>query len=267
MPTHSYVKPLFKAPDRSPNGIGVHGRANMKGQFGLPDPASWIVDFSEFVSGDLASKWAAVLAVGTSTIAQTAGDGGQILFTTGASSNDAASLVKTATTGQNWAFDITRGFFLEARFQVDDGNLAGFGLGMAVTATGPFSYTSGFMINKPGGGTVFNFETNVASSKTTSSSLGSPTNWACPTATWVTLGFGYKGENRQNNGTTEYAFVVQCDLNDGNGPQQQTIFAAASLFPANTVNLHPTIGVLDSSGVARTMKVDYITVAKERFNA
>lgn len=267
MAHNRYTKPLFQPPSRSPNGLGTHERIAIKGLYGLPDPARWVTDYSDFVSGDLASKWAAVLAVGSSTIAQTGGDGGQILFTTGASQNDAASLVKTATTGQNFTFDVTRGFIYEARFQVDDGNLATIGMGFTTTATGPFSYTDGFTIQKAGGATSFKFETQVGSAKTTSAVLGQPTTWVMPTAVMVTAGFAYKGVQTLVNGVVNYEFLVQIDLNDGVGARQSAILVPASAFPANTVKLMPTIGVLASSAVSRTMNVDYVFAAKDRFNA
>lgn len=268
MSHNRYTKPLFQPPSRSPNGVNTNERLSIKGLYGLPDPTRWVSDYSDFVSGDLAGKWAAVLAVGSSTIAQTAGDGGQILFTSGASQNDAASLVKTATTGQNFTFDVTRGFIYEARFQVDDGNLATIGMGFTTTATGPFSYTDGFTIQKVGGATAFTFETQVGSVKTTSASLGLPTTWVMPTATMVTAGFAYKGATSVSAaGVVQYEFLIQIDLNDGIGGRQSSVRVPATAFPANTVKLMPTIGVLASSAVSRTMNVDYVFAAKERFNA
>lgn len=266
MPNALVVKPLFKAPNRSPNGVGTNLKNDVKGQFGMPDPTKWTVDYCDFVAGDLAAKWAAVLAVGAGASAQLAGDGGLVTLINSAAGSDKTSLVKTATVGQNWTFDTTRGFIMEARFSTDDATNASIAVGMATTATDGFTYTDGFMILKPAAATSFKFEAQVGSSKTTSAVLGQPTTWVMPVTKQVTVGFAYKGITQSINGVVNFEFLVQVDLNDALGPRQQSIQMPATKFVANTVNLMPVIGVLNGTAAARTITVDYVMVAKEKFN-
>lgn len=262
MPNAKVVKPLFKNPSRSPNGIGTVLKEDIKGKYGRPDPSQWMTDYCDFVSGDLAAAWAAALVVGTGTATQLAGDGGLVTIVNSAASGDTTSLVKTAATGQNFAWATNRGLIFEARASVDSGTLGNMGAGLVPTGQSFDTFTtSGFVLQWNGTNWVFTSK----GAGTTAITIPTAQIPAPVASTQVTFGFAYKGTQTVVNGVTTYEFVIQVDLNDGNGMRQYNAQIPSTSIGAS--NLMPTIGVKNNSAVARTCNVDYVFAAKERFNA
>lgn len=264
MPWAKVVKPLFKNPDRSPNGMGTVFKEDIKGKFGMPDPTQWSVIFDDFygkTSGNLDTLglWISTVT-GTGTAVYAAQEGGIVTITNSAANNDATTISKNA--GYTWATN--RGLVFEAKLEVDDATNAHFAVGMVLAAGTAASYTDGITIRKAAAGTSFVLEAKKNGATTYSVTLASGgSNLVCPAATQITLGFAYKGATQVIGGVTYYELLWQVDLNDGNGPRQGSLLVPST--SVTTAALSPTVSVVNGTAAARTVKVDYVFAAKERF--
>lgn len=257
MPNAKTVKWLFKAPDRSPNGINTNYREDIKGLFGMPDPTQWHVFFEDFDFLPATNKFTNTV-VGTGTSVTTTGqDGGIATIVNSAANNDATSMGQTTP---NFLPENSRSLIYEAKFEVDSATLAHAGAGLIATSNtlSPFTYTEGIAIRKPSGGSTFTIEVKKAGTTSASSAFGGV---SCPVNTQIVVGFAYKG----NGDASGKEFVFKLDLNDGNGPRYQSLYVPTANIP--TALLGASVGVLNGSAVARTMKVDYVFAAKDRFFA
>src|SRR6266404_4951170 len=141
-------------PGRHVSGISVDQVGGPTANMGLPNPAFYHVDFSDF-DWDLsvANAWTKTLT-GNGTAAHTAGDGGQGLLTTNSSTplaTDIASIQRPAA-----AFSLPQGTssgkkaFFVCRLQLADVTNPDFLVGLIQTTT-PFTVTDGLYFLKVSG--------------------------------------------------------------------------------------------------------------------
>lgn len=255
MPNAKTVKPLFRAPNRCPNGVGTAPREDIKGLLGLPDPSDWHIFFEDFDYIPATSKFTNVI-VGTGTgVTTTGADGGILTIVNSAGGTDAFS---TGQTTPNFLPQVTRSLIFETQFEVDSATLANAGAGMIASSNTltPFTYTEGIAIRKPSGASTFVIEVKKAGTTQATSAFGGA---VCPANTQIKVGFAYRGFR---DATTQ-KFLFKLDLNDGNGPRYQSLTVPTANVP--TALLGASVGLLNGSAVARTMKVDYILAGKDRF--
>jgi hypothetical protein len=259
MPNARVVKPLFNRPDRSPNGITTNYREDIKGLFGQPDPTQWHVWFEDFDYAAATTKWVPQLVGAGSVNAVTTGlDGGQNTITNSAAGNDLTANTALAAT---FLPASNRSLIAECKFEVDDATNAHFGFALCPANVNPFTYSEGIAIRKILSANTFTIEVKKAG--TTAATLAF-NGVGLVANTQVTVGFAYKGPG-PSFGTNALGqeFLFKLDLNDGNGPRYQSLFVPTANIPTNL--LAPSWGVLNSTAVARTAKVDYVFAAKDRF--
>jgi hypothetical protein len=256
MPFASVVKRLFLPPDRSPNGIGTAYREDIKGLFGQPDPGQWHVWFDDFDFVAATSKYTAQLVGAGSVNGVTADlDGGQMTMTNSAAAND---LTANTATRATFTPDTKRSLIAECKFEVDDVTNAHFGLALCPAASNPFTYSEGIAIRKILSANTFTIEVKKAGTTSAALAFGGV---GLTVNTQATIGFAYKGVAT----AAGQEFLFKLDLNDGKGPRYQSLFVPTANVP--TALLAPSWGVLNSTAVARTAKVDYVFAAKDRFYA
>ncbi len=288
MPNAKGTRPLFRNVQRYPAGVTNQMKGDPKDRLGIPDPTTWSVFFDDFngnqgattaLSSGAANGWAAVGGVGTPLGVQVsdaaAGTSGMFKLTTSAGATDSTTMQRHATLGQTVVMDMTRKFYFEVCFKHDSATLSdiGFGLVPASTSSLLTVQTDGIRIGKTTAVSTFQFDAFVGSttpSRTKTALFGSA---GLALNTMTKLGIAYNGvayAAGQNNpegltlSATGFAFTAYADLNDGNGWRQQDIILTAAQLPAATVGLMPSISLLNTSGVARNLTLDYVLVAQER---
>lgn len=284
MPISSVVKPNFRAPTRYSSGVNTNYRQDPKNKLGFPDPTQWHEKFTDFDSGDYASGWV-VNGSGTPAATEKVGDMGLVTITTTTGATDETDLTPKTTATASWTFDVARKFYFETRFYHDATTTIGtISAGLIGASTLGSTFADGFLIQKAVAGNVWKFLTKATAGTGTSttqlSSTGGTSTSTGVTGTYqqnwipslngtvlITYGFAYEGRILTVGGVTYYIFTVYQDANDGNGIRMVDVPVAAANFPANTIPLQPVIGILNSTGVARNIVIDYVMVAKERFNA
>jgi len=254
MPNAKVVKVLFQKPDRSPNGLGTNYKDDIKGLYGQPDPTQWHIWFEDFDFAPATTKWVPQLVGAGSVNAVTTGlDGGQNTITNSAAANDLTANTALAAT---FLPDTKRSLIAECKFEVDDVTNAHFGLALCPAASNPFTYSEGIAIRKILSANTFTIEVKKAGTTSAAAAFGGV---GLTVNTQATIGFAYKGVIT----SAGQEFLFKLDLNDGNGPRYQSLFVPTANVP--TALLAPSWGVLNSTAVARTAKVDYVFAAKDRF--
>jgi hypothetical protein len=298
MPNAKGVRPLFRRPTLLPAGVGTNYKGDPKDRLGIPDPTQWGTFFDDF-DGNTGTEtpttlsaasngWAAqIQTVGTGTFANKSqttapstvtGAYGIFTHVSSAGGTDSTTLTRHATLGQSFVFDTARKFYMEWRLNVNTSPLLGnWAVGMipASTTMAVGSMTEGFRLAKTSGVGTFDLKTfnNSATAVSTTSTLWNSA--AMPASTFVTLGLAYNGVAYGPGSflptgvvatVVNFEIVVYIDLNDGNGYRQQAIPLPATSLPRATVGLMPAFTYIETTAAARTVDIDYVFVAQDRFN-
>lgn len=254
---------MFQVPQRSPSGISTAPKFHPLGNLPHPNPfqvAAYENDFFTYAAAD----WT-VTATGGGTTALTAGNGGRILQTTGASINDLQGNAKLPAC---LAFAAGQQFWFMWRGQVDS-LLAVMQVGVQTGGTIQ-APTDGVYFNKPSGSAV-NLILRAASTSTTIAMTG----LTVAAATDFFLAFYYDGRTITPS-LHAWAGPVSALV----GPTQGNYFNSESAYftsqvaagganPVNsianlpTANLSPAFSVLASTAVIRTMNTDYLMAVAE----
>lgn len=224
---------------RYPNGISTAKSTMPMGAYTHPDPTdqhAWDNDFNTYVAGD----WT-ITVVGTSTPALTAGDGGLLAIATSATSGDSAFLQKTIA---SFSFETTKPAWFAARFKVS--TLATtVVMGLQVIDTTPLDVTDGiYFLSTTATGAVTGICRKNATTGSTSAAVGT-----LVADTYTELAWYWDGKDT----VSFYQDKVFKSSVTG---------VAASYLPDTTCTV--SFGIQTDSANARTMTVDYITVAKSR---
>jgi len=242
-------------PVRFTSGFTQDASFQPLGQLGIPDPffyADYADDFIHYNTGD----YTVTAAGGTVAGSAAGGNGGRILFTTGATATNFAAIQLTAASFQYVA---TKKLAYLCRIQLADVTLPVVMAGLIQTTVTPYTVTDGIYFTKAAGST--DIVVNVVTGSTvigTTTLTGLLTN-----ATDIDLGFTVDrlgniliyagnsliGQKRQDVTTL--------------GPAAKIL--ASSLTGAMTaVLLNPTLAIQTSTAAAKTMYADFHLAAMER---
>ena len=243
-----------------PNGLTNADKTQTMGNAGIPDP-SWAHvyhnDFDTYAAGD----WTATVT-GSGTQALTPADGGQLLLTTTTGAADAVYMQLKAA---GFALAANKDTFFKFSGTLSDVVNDVFYCGLMNTTTTPNSPTDGVYIVKATGVATLSIVSVVSSVSTT---VAFPSNLVLANATAFEVGFH-----------VDYLGNVEAFFNPGTGAQFGQLSPVSSsagaqagrgrvaLIAAPTLTtavLNPSFGILNSSGVARTLAADYVTVVRQR---
>ena len=221
------------------------------GSMPFPDPSrchAWFSDFDQFSHhATNAALWLST-TTGSGTGALEDADGGILLITNGGSDNDNFFLqwsgYQAADVIESWKWESGKGMWFKARFKVSDATQSDFVMGLQITDTSPLAVTDGLYFQKDDGGTTLYFNATKDSTSTTITPVATIAD-----DTYFTCGFWWD----PNLG------VMTIYYNDN--PVGQT--STTTNFPDDE-ELTISFGIQNGEGSAKTMRVDYISVAKDR---
>lgn len=242
---------------RMPNGVTNADPWQTMAAAGYPDPTFAHVysnDFDDYTAG----QWTVTL-VGTGTQALTDGDGGNLLITNTTGAADATYMQKA-----NGTFQAALGkqMFFKFAGQLSAVSADVFFCGVAQKgATTIASITDGIYIAKATGQTGLTL--NVVSNSVTQT-VALPSTCVLTAATYFELGFMVDVLGNVAafwNPTTGWTATIAAQ----NGQARGRVAALyAPTLPRSNINLSPSFGLLNSTGVANTLTVDYIVFGKDR---
>ena len=226
---------------RLPYGVTNVGETNLFADMVQPDPTlfhAYFNDFDTYTAGD----WVVTETDSSATEALTAGDGGLLLITNTAADNDLVALQKTPAA---WTFTAGKKTFFRCRFKVSDATQSDVVFGLQVVDTTPLDVTVGIYFLKADGAATVDVicRKNATTGSTSAAAVATLAN-----DTFIELGFYYDGESK-----------VQYEVN---GSVLGSLDASSSYLPDTTCTV--SFAIQNGEGVAKTMTVDYVFVAKER---
>lgn len=234
-----------------PGGVTNAAQYQAMGQAGTPDP-SWSQlyhnEFNTFVATDFTTT-----LVGTGTSALVAESGGVLLATTTAGAAD-ANYYQLPVAG----FKLEAGSqcFFKCRIKLDNATLSDVYCGLIAVSATPLAATEGLFLYKAAGAATWVLR-SIVGGVTTDTPLGSANVVAANV--WQELSFYV---DKQQN--------VAVYFNPTTGPSVPTSLQVKGYVAVykptaalSTAMLTPSFGIRNSSAVARTMRVDYLTVSNE----
>ena len=245
-------------PVRFPSGISTDQKWQPLADFGLPNPFDYHViadDFDQLSSGQYT-----VTPTSTGTVAAIAADGGALLFSTAATTNDTVSLqVKNAT----FALLTNKKTFYMTRIRFSDVVNTAFTLGMINTTTTPFAPTDGVFFSKASGSATNLALTSIVTGVSTTITI--PVGaYSLVNATDIDIGFlvDAKGVINAFVGANLFGFAS----NSGTGLLNPNRGAVATITGATltSVLVNPTIAVSAGSAAVKTLQTDLLFAARER---
>jgi len=153
-------------PGRSVGGLSTDNPAQGLADFGLPNPFLyhyWEDDFDDFKAS---ANTYVVTVTSSGTIANVAGDGGQILFTTNPSIPLTTDIASVELPQASYCILPGKRSFFKTRLALMDITNPAFEAGLTQSTTTPFSVTDGVYFSKASGSTALNLNVTVASSNT-----------------------------------------------------------------------------------------------------
>lgn len=234
-----------------PFGVTNAASYQAMSESGIPDPA-WSQlyhnEFNTFIATDLTTT-----LVGTGTTALAAESGGVLLATTTAGAAD-ANYYQLPVAG----FQITPGsqLFFKCRLKLNSATLSDVYCGLIAASATPLAATEGLFFFKAAGAATWVLR-SIVGGVTTDTAL--PTSAVVAADTWQELSFYYDGQGN-----------VAMYFNPTTGPSVPTSLQSkgwiARYSPSggfSTAMLAPSFGMRNSTAVARTMRIDYLTVSNE----
>lgn len=248
----------------NPNGVTNAAPYQTMAQAGILDPTWAHVyhnDFDTYTAGD----WT-VTKVGTGTAALAAVDGGQLLLTTTTGAADAVYNQLTAA-----SFKAVAGKDIFFKFSGILSEIANSVLyaGLINTSATPLAPTDGIWISKPTGSGALQLNLTIGSATQV---IAFPAAAAIVAATAFEVGFhvDYLGNVEAFFNPTTGADWQQLDPTSSS-PGAMTARGRVTWTPNASITngltqvlLNPSFGILNSTGVARTLGVDYVTAVRNR---
>lgn len=269
-------------------------------QCGAGNPFFYSRFEDDFTKLDLTAAYT-VTNVNSGTVANTAGDGGTLLFTTGVAANNFESIQSAAafvlpSTGNNppATSGSMKKLFYVTRLQLADVTLASFIAGLCITTATP--YTTGvrsvvdglFFYKAPGAANNLSL-INIASNAGSPSGAGFTNTFVIPTSAYTLANASYidlafcidKNQNLfiwvgfplvgwiPSSGSGAVDPITGLSISPPNGPVAANYnFQAQGVqtpIMFTTVNLAPTLAASNGvTAVAKTMTADFHGVLKER---
>lgn len=243
-----------------PNGVTNSAPYQTMANAGICDP-SWAHVYHNDFDTFLASDWT-ITKTGTGTTALTPGDGGLLLLTNTTGAADAIYMQLAAA-----GFKLTAGKDVFFKFV---GTLSAvisdvFYCGLINTTVTPATPADGVYIIKPTGAAALQLVTMIGGVATT---VNFPAAAIPVAGTAFEVGFhiDYLGNVEAFFNPTTGADWQQLDpLSSAAGAMTARGRVALSAVPSlTTANLNVSFGLLNSTGVANTLTVDYVTAVKHR---
>jgi len=226
-------------PRRFTNGVGTAAGGTNTGMFIMPDPTKVHVFFDDF-DRYVAGNWT-VTNSGTATEALTDADGGRLLLTHDATTDDNTCFLNKV--GESFTFASGKKLWFKALFRASDATQSDLVMGLQITDSSPLAVTDGVYFQKDDGDTNIDFHSTASSSSTSLTGVGTLAN-----ATDITVGFYYDG------GTKIYVYV--------NDSEVGTVTPGSNL-PSTELTISFGSQTGDAVGT-HTMTIDYVFAAKER---
>lgn len=277
---------ITQPPTRLPEGYTTDPPYGPLADCGMSNPFFYH-QFEDDFDNSLGPSGLWTITLDSGTAAHTPGDGGLALLTTAATSSDYVSMQLPAAD-----FVLPQGslvgkklFFL-TRVTLSDVTNSALICGLCDTITTPFTaITDGVYFYKASGGTVLNILTASSSTVTT---------WTIPSSAYslvnaTSIDLAYYIDRQQNLnvfvGSQLVGFIPQSGtgaVNSATGVSVLPVlgrclqvigpsypFGAASgnqvgPWTVSAANLNPTLAIQTSAAAAKTLTVDFISVAKER---
>lgn len=226
-------------PTRYPTGVSTQAVGRILGNYPNPDPTKEYTHFTDF-STYTAADWT-VTAVGTSTTASVAGQGGRITLTTGAVLNDAETILATPL---DFNFTAAQQVWFYTKLQAADVTLPAIVAGLFASLAGTLVITDGIYFRKNAAAVgVWDLVLTLASTSTTLASITVGT-----AATDVELGFYYNGKDAVDVFVNEVKVASQTILTN---------------LPVATA-LGYGVGIANGTAAAKTLTVDFMLAAQDR---
>ena len=224
---------------RLPAGLSTRKPTDPLANFTRPDPTDAHVYFNDFDSY-VAGEWTTT-AVGTSTPALVAGDGGLLGITTSGSSADSAFMQKTIA---SFTMETGKPAWFACRFKVSTLTTTAV-FGLQVVDTTPLDATDGiYFLTTTATGAITGICRKNATTGSTSTAVGT-----LVADTFTELAWYWDGKD------TVSFFQDRV--------QKATVTGVAASYLPDT-DLTVSFGVQTDSANARTMTVDYFMAAKSR---
>lgn len=254
-----------QVPVRFPSGMTTDFKWGPLANYGFRNPFFYheYEDDFDYIDTQLYTS----TTTGTSAaLAQQAGDGGQVLFTTGTAAGNVTILqIKTggftvSTTGKKL-------FFL-TRFQISDITNLGFWAGLTNVTTTVAGITDGIYITKAdNSATAVNLV--IVSGSTTQATVAIPTSAITSyllVNTWIDMGFYVtrQGEVEVFFGYPQVGFIPQQQTPPYGAVAAYRITAATPALTFTTANLAPIIIAQTGNTSQPTLTADFMMAAKER---
>lgn len=248
-------------PSRMTSGVSTAFPKELLGKYGMPNPLNAHTHYDDFDwLGATGTKYT-LTAPNSGTIAMAAGDGGRVLFTTGATSTNPASIQLPVA---GFSLTLGRRLWFGARFQVAALSVPSWAAGLIQTTTTIGTVADGIVFEKATGQTDITLKHYVGSAANLTITIAAA-EFAPVAAADFDLGF-YLDEKGN-------LFAYGCTVANGGlfghypqvagNPHRQALGYGA--IPAlTTVNLNPTLGVITNAASAATLNADFIFAAKER---
>lgn len=263
--------PYFQSlTDTCPNGVTNANDFQTLGQAGFPDPSFAHVYFNDFDTYTAGDWTVTTVTAGAPTQALAAGLGGRLLVTNTNGAADATYMQKNPA-----GFNIPQASpspstgkqtFFKFQGQLSAVNLDVFFCGLAQAgATTIASITNGIYIAKATAQTGLTLNIVVASVTTT---IAFPATCVLTAATDFELGFFvdvYGNVAGFWNPTTGWSTpITSANLAAGTQTRGYACAVYAPALPTPATLVSPIFGLLNSSGVANTLQVDYILASNDR---
>jgi hypothetical protein len=231
--------------------------------YGLPNPAFYHTDFDDFdYSLSVTGPWTKQVNA-NGTIAQQAGDGGSILFTTNSSTPLTTDIAVIQRPFANFNFTLGKKFFFLARVQLADVINPALLMGLVQTTATPFTVTDGLYFLKASGSS-----TNLILRSTNTSvntDIAIPTaEYLLTNATYVDMSFSID-RNGVVYGSVGQQLLVGYIPQSGVGAVSPDRCPDVSFSPTLTAaNLNVTLGIQSGTASSKTAAIDFVLCAKER---
>lgn len=253
---------------RMPNGLTNAAPWQTYGASGREDPTfsvQYANDFTTFVPGDFTIT---TVTAGAPTQALQAADGGAILVTNTAGAADATYM---QLKGSSFKITPTKALFFKFAGTLSASTLDVFFAGLTQSgATNQGTITDGIYIAKATAVNTLTLNSVVGSATTT---VAFPASCVLTAATYFEIGFmvdylgnvaGFWNPTTGANPISSAQLATATTTGSSRG-RVVTLANGASTTPAlTTALLSPHFGLLNSSGVANTLSVDYLVASRER---
>lgn len=246
-------------PTRFPSGISTDQKWGPLADYGNHNPFT----FHEFEDDFDATLGVAGLytatKTGNGTIAQAAGEGGLLLFTSNASTPAAGDVASVQLPAASFKFGTNKKMFYLARLKLSSAANNGLLAGLIQTTVTPFTVVDGLYFLKATGSASNLILRSTVGSANTDLTI-STSQYTLADDTFFDLGFQYDGRG------TVYAYVGASLVGSPNQPQLSAARGPVGSFVPvlTTANLNLTMALQSGTASSKTMTADFHMAAKER---